>query len=83
MAFNRPISIGDIIESNGIKGKVVTLNLRDTQIRSDSKDTFDNITALFLQECLFFVTSCCTCRKNSNFHNYLKVSVISVIIAIN
>jgi small-conductance mechanosensitive channel len=40
LAFKRPFSIGDIVESNGVKGKVVTLNLRDTQIRSDSKDIF-------------------------------------------
>lgn len=40
LAFKRPFSIGDIIESNGVKGKVVALNLRDTQIRSDSKDIF-------------------------------------------
>ncbi|MBA9074239.1 small-conductance mechanosensitive channel [Flavobacterium gossypii] len=40
LAFKRPFSVGDIIESNGVKGKVVTLNLRDTQIRSDSKDIY-------------------------------------------
>lgn len=40
LAFKRPFSIGDIIESNGVKGKVVALNLRDTQIRSDSKDIY-------------------------------------------
>jgi small conductance mechanosensitive channel len=40
LAFKRPFRIGDIIETNGVKGKVVTLNLRDTQIRSDSKDIY-------------------------------------------
>ncbi|MFP5439064.1 MAG: mechanosensitive ion channel family protein [Bacteroidia bacterium] len=40
LAFKRPFSIGDIIESNGVKGKVVALNLRDTQVHSDSKDIF-------------------------------------------
>lgn len=40
LAFKRPFSIGDIIESNAVKGKVVSLNLRDTQIRSDSKDIY-------------------------------------------
>jgi len=40
LAFKRPFSIGDIVESNGVKGKVVALNLRDTQIRSDSKDIY-------------------------------------------
>jgi len=37
LAFKRPFSIGDIIESNGVKGQVITLNLRDTEIKSDSK----------------------------------------------
>jgi len=40
LAFKRPFSIGDIIESNGVKGKVVALNLRDTQVQSDSKDIY-------------------------------------------
>ena len=40
LAFKRPFSVGDIIESNGVKGKVVALNLRDTQIKSDSKNIF-------------------------------------------
>lgn len=40
LAFKRPFAVGDIIESNGVKGKVVALNLRDTQIRSDSKDIY-------------------------------------------
>ena len=37
LAFKRPFSIGDIIESNGVKGEVLTLNLRDTEIKSDNK----------------------------------------------
>jgi small-conductance mechanosensitive channel len=37
LAFKRPFSVGDIIESNGVKGEVLTLNLRDTEIKSDSK----------------------------------------------
>jgi small-conductance mechanosensitive channel len=37
LAFKRPFSIGDIIESNGVKGEVLALNLRDTEIKSDSK----------------------------------------------
>jgi len=40
LAFKRPFSVGDIIETNGVKGKVVALNLRDTQIKSDSKDIY-------------------------------------------
>lgn len=40
LAFKRPFSIGDIIESNGVKGKVIALNLRDTQIMSDGKDIY-------------------------------------------
>ncbi|TPG33924.1 mechanosensitive ion channel family protein [Flavobacterium pectinovorum] len=40
LAFKRPFSVGDIIESNGVKGKVVALNLRDTQVKSDSKNIY-------------------------------------------
>jgi small conductance mechanosensitive channel len=40
LAFKRPFTIGDIIESNGVKGKVMALNLRDTQVKSDGKDIF-------------------------------------------
>jgi len=40
LAFKRPFHIGDIIESNGVKGKVMALNLRDTQIMSDGKDIY-------------------------------------------
>ncbi|WP_348095894.1 mechanosensitive ion channel domain-containing protein [Flavobacterium sp.] len=37
LAFKRPFAIGDVIESNGVKGQVIALNLRDTEIKSDSK----------------------------------------------
>ncbi|RZJ65586.1 MAG: mechanosensitive ion channel [Flavobacterium sp.] len=40
LAFKRPFSVGDIIESTGVKGKVIALNLRDTQIKSDGKDIY-------------------------------------------
>jgi len=40
LAFKRPFTVGDIVESNGVKGKVISLNLRDTQIKSDGKDIF-------------------------------------------
>lgn len=40
LAFKRPFSVGDIIESNAVKGKVIALNLRDTQIKSDGKDMY-------------------------------------------
>ncbi|NUY80276.1 mechanosensitive ion channel [Flavobacterium sp. MAH-1] len=40
LAFKRPFTVGDIIESNGVRGKVMALNLRDTQIKSDGKDIY-------------------------------------------
>jgi small-conductance mechanosensitive channel len=41
MAFKRPFRIGDFVESGLVKGKVVALNLRDTQIKTlDGKDVF-------------------------------------------
>lgn len=41
LAFNRPFRVGDTVELNGHKGKVITLNLRDTQIKTfDGKDIF-------------------------------------------
>ncbi len=41
LAFNRPFRVGDTVELNGHKGTVVTLNLRDTQIKTfDGKDIF-------------------------------------------
>lgn len=40
LAFKRPFKIGDMIETNNVKGKVMALNLRDTQIKSEGKDIF-------------------------------------------
>jgi small conductance mechanosensitive channel len=40
LAFKRPFTIGEIIESNGVRGKVMALNLRDTQIKSDGRDIY-------------------------------------------
>ncbi|NMH27598.1 mechanosensitive ion channel family protein [Flavobacterium silvaticum] len=40
LAFKRPFAIGEIIESGGIKGTVVELNLRDTQVRSAGKNIY-------------------------------------------
>ena len=41
LAFNRPFSIGDIVETNEIKGTIKTLDLRNTHIRSfDGKDIY-------------------------------------------
>lgn len=41
LAFNRPFRVGDTVELNGQQGKVVTLNLRDTQIKTfDGKDIY-------------------------------------------
>lgn len=41
LAFKRPFRIGDTVELNGHAGVVVTLNLRDTQIKTfDGKDIF-------------------------------------------
>jgi small-conductance mechanosensitive channel len=41
LAFKRPFKVGDIVDINGLRGKVLTLNLRDTQIKSfDGKDIF-------------------------------------------
>ncbi len=41
LAFNRPFRIGDTVELNGHSGKVIALNLRDTQIKTlDGKDIF-------------------------------------------
>ncbi len=41
LAFNRPFRVGDTVELDGIKGKVVALNLRNAQIKSfDGKDIF-------------------------------------------
>jgi len=41
LAFKRPFKIGDVIEITGIKGRVLKLNLRDTQIKTeDGKDVY-------------------------------------------
>jgi small conductance mechanosensitive channel len=41
MAFKRPFRIGDFVESGIIKGKVIALNIRDTQLKTpDGKDVF-------------------------------------------
>lgn len=41
MAFKRPFRIGDFVESGVIKGKVVALNISDTQLKTpDGKDVF-------------------------------------------
>jgi small-conductance mechanosensitive channel len=41
LAFKRPFKIGDMVEINGLSGKVRALNLRDTQVKTiDGKDVF-------------------------------------------
>ena len=41
LAFDRPFRIGDTVELDGLKGIVVTLNLRNTQIKTfDGKDIY-------------------------------------------
>lgn len=41
LAFKRPFRVGDVVDIQGIRGKVLTLNLRDTQIKTaDGKDVF-------------------------------------------
>ncbi|MBD3627157.1 mechanosensitive ion channel family protein [Cyclobacterium sp.] len=41
LAFKRPFKVGDIVEITGISGKILALNLRDTQIKTpDGKDVF-------------------------------------------
>ena len=41
MAFKRPFRIGDIVESGDIKGTIVGLSLRDTQVKTfDGKDVY-------------------------------------------
>lgn len=41
LAFKRPFRVGDIVDINGIRGTVLTLNLRDTQVKTaDGKDIF-------------------------------------------
>lgn len=41
LAFNRPFRVGDTVELDNVKGKVITLNFRDTHIKTfDGKDIF-------------------------------------------
>lgn len=41
LAFNRPFKLGDLVELDGQKGKVITLNLRDSQIKTfDGRDIY-------------------------------------------
>jgi small conductance mechanosensitive channel len=41
LAFKRPFKVGDIVEINSIRGRVLSLNLRDTHIKTgDGKDVF-------------------------------------------
>ena len=41
LAFKRPFQVGDIVDVSGIKGQVLTLNLRDTQLKTgDGQDIF-------------------------------------------
>lgn len=41
MAFKRPFRVGDFIETGSIKGKVIALSIRDTQIKTiDGKDVY-------------------------------------------
>ncbi len=41
LAFSRPFSIGDVVEVEGIKGKVKSLSFRNTHIRTfDGRDIF-------------------------------------------
>jgi len=41
LAFKRPFRIGDVIQVEGIKGRVLQLNLRDTQIKTeDGRDVY-------------------------------------------
>ncbi|MFC3879959.1 mechanosensitive ion channel family protein [Algoriphagus namhaensis] len=41
LAFKRPFRVGDVIDIVGMRGTVLAMNLRDTQIKTgDGKDTF-------------------------------------------
>jgi small conductance mechanosensitive channel len=41
LAFKRPFKVGDFVESGAIKGNVMGLNIRDTQLKTtDGKDVF-------------------------------------------
>jgi small-conductance mechanosensitive channel len=41
MAFKRPFRVGDFVETGVVKGRVVALNIRDTQLKTpDGKDVY-------------------------------------------
>ena len=41
LAFKRPYKIGDLVETQGVKGRIIDMNLRETIIKSpDGKDVF-------------------------------------------
>jgi len=41
MAFKRPFRVGDFVETGTIKGKIIGLNIRDTQLKTpDGKDVY-------------------------------------------
>ena len=41
MAFKRPFRVGDFVETGTVKGEIVGLNIRDTQVKtSDGKDVY-------------------------------------------
>ncbi len=41
MAFKRPFRVGDLVESGNVRGVVVALNIRDTQLKTaDGKDVY-------------------------------------------
>ncbi|UZD21542.1 mechanosensitive ion channel family protein [Algoriphagus halophytocola] len=41
LAFKRPFRVGDIVDIGGIRGTVLAMNLRDTQVKTaDGKDVF-------------------------------------------
>jgi small-conductance mechanosensitive channel len=51
LAFNRPFNIGDTIQINGYTGKVITLNLRTTQIKTfEGKDVYIPNTTMIKEE---------------------------------
>lgn len=41
LAFKRPFKVGDIVDVGGVSGQIISLNLRDTQIKTgNGKDVF-------------------------------------------
>lgn len=41
LAFKRPFRLGDVVDIDGLRGKVLVLNMRDTQIKTiEGKDVF-------------------------------------------